>query len=156
MIHRQHFTLSNVAGRLCVACADSMQDEPVIIINHWPTNQSARQFEECIGKHGRDWVYDSDLGRGLFRIRWGTNWSIHSASIVLANGGQTRPVFSETKEYCCPKSRGKETRYKDGSWQRRMAKGWEWMHDQSQFIARPNVTLQESIEWQQSQPLVAA
>lgn len=156
MIRRSHYTVTSVAGRLCIACSDSMQDEPLIRTLYWPTNQSAAQFAESIGKHGRDWVYDADLGRGVFRVRWGGNWSIHSTTMILTDGGRTNPVFDEIKTYRCPKSRGKETRYHQGEWQRRMAKGWEWLGDESQFVARPKITMEEAFAWRELNQGIAA
>ena len=130
----QFFTITSVGNRLCVASAATSFSDPEVHIHHFPTGLEALSNSKLLGIRG-DKV--TCRGSGGYGVQFGETFR-ESVDLKLINGGSTKSIFSEKKDYKCPKSRGKETRYSCGTWQRLMVKGWVDLSDPMQFVASVN------------------
>ncbi len=106
-------------GILCVAYADSLWSEPVLVRHYWPTGERSRDWPELLGKRATD----GGASQGRY---WSADREPFSAYPVFAliDGARTAPIRTETEPIPRPPARGKELRYRDGRWQRLLKKGW--------------------------------
>lgn len=113
-------TLVDCDGELCALCEDSLSSTPEIVRSWYPFGIRTRDFVlqyggkkigQSLRESQRNLAYDFKDEDGL--------------TYQLTAGGKTKPCKNETRPFPCPKVRGSiETRYRDGSWQKRLHTGW--------------------------------
>lgn len=97
-------------GRLYITTTDTMFNEPVRYTQFWPTGLRSADYPKWIGK---DVSYLGDLLYGL------QGWN--STKIRLSSD---KCEFIEEQAVPIPKTRGLDTRWHNGRWEKLTKKGW--------------------------------
>lgn len=90
-------------------------NDPIRRRHYWPVGVESRLFSNLIGEE----VRYSGMGGGRY---YGVNRQ--SIEVVLKDGGDTKPVYTETQPI--PRPKGKTLRYNNGQWERYTRRdGWK-------------------------------
>lgn len=116
----QKTTLVDWHGDLCALVEDSLSSTPEIVRLWYPFGMQTRVFVLQYS--------DKKLGQSLRGSRGNPGYDFQDEeglTYQLINGGKTTPCHSDTRPFPCPPVQaGIETRYRDGSWQKRLRTGW--------------------------------
>jgi hypothetical protein len=114
-------TLREREGRLYIVIEQTDYNQPKLARSFYPTGLRAADFKRSYG--------EELVGQTLREIdRFGGQYYIGDTRLQVScvDGGKTMPEFTEIEEIPAPRQRGRklETKYFDGAWHRRTARGW--------------------------------
>ena len=117
-------TLEDLDGQLVVAARYRYSDQPIVIVNYWPTGIRTADFLRDYGYTLPMEVRDNGGAQGSYSI--GQRLYGHALTVRLIDGGKTQAIKQEQVPVPPPKVRaGIETRYRRGQWEKYLkSKGW--------------------------------
>jgi len=108
-------TFEYADGRLCLVTRDTLSDEPIEIVAHYPFGKVYHSdCEHLLGKPA------IAIGNGIYAC----HLSGQCLEFRLESGGATLPVKFEKLPVAKPVSK-RETRWHLGGWQMKFATGWK-------------------------------
>ena len=105
-------------GKMYVVYATTLDAEPIRISRWW------RVVESYSNRYNANRPEDGDTARSEGGGNWSTSNRNGSTGRVTTGDGSTQAEIVEEVPVHPPKSGGKELRWRDGRWEKLMAKGW--------------------------------